>query len=114
MKILLDQSIWGKIKRKLEEAGFSTISLKDINKTDCLDKELLNIAESQNAVFLTFDFDFRDESKYPLPQDSKLNIIILGTEFHDEEKSYSRLLEMLSEIQLQRELLGIPREFLNR
>lgn len=65
MNLLADHCVFGQTVRLLREAGHSVVWLREIEKQEAEDEEVLQIARSQDAVLLTCDLDFGDILRYP-------------------------------------------------
>ncbi len=57
MKILADENIEREFIEALRENGFNVVSVRE-NHVGIADDEILQIAENENAVILTYDTDF--------------------------------------------------------
>lgn len=65
MKMLMDENIDVKISNKLRGKGFSVRTVHEVRKCGALDKELLEIANKENRVFVTCDKDFKARNTHP-------------------------------------------------
>ncbi|MFC1496759.1 DUF5615 family PIN-like protein [Candidatus Margulisiibacteriota bacterium] len=85
----------GKTEQILEEAGFSTITLKELGKSSASNGEVINLAKEHNAILLTNDQDFSNILLYPLG--SHHGIIILKITPETENAVHSLLITALKE-----------------
>ena len=66
MRLLLDHCVWKQTIQTLAKAGFSCVTLRDLDKTEARNSEVLALARQQSAILITRDRDFTDLSHYPL------------------------------------------------
>ena len=66
MPFLLDHCVWRQTFRALSEAGFSSVTLRELGRTEAKNSEVLALAKERGAIFVTRDRDFTDMSRYPL------------------------------------------------
>jgi predicted nuclease of predicted toxin-antitoxin system len=66
MKIKLDENLPTALAELLRAAGYDAMTVADEGLGGGKDPNLLQVATSENRVFLTFDLDFADIRQYPI------------------------------------------------
>lgn len=66
MTFLLDHCVWKETQNILEKAGFTCVTLQQLNESNAPDKKVLTIAKSHKAILITRDRDFSNLTVYPL------------------------------------------------
>lgn len=93
MKIPADHCVYGKTVRILKEHGYEVLTLKELNKTDATDDEVLRSAVALDAVLLTNDKGFGNVFQYPPA--SHRGIILMKINLRNDISVHEILLDFL-------------------
>ncbi len=66
MKLLLDENLSPETTLFLRSLGYDAIDVSKLKVAGATDDELMNQAQQEGRVVLTFDADFADISEFPL------------------------------------------------
>jgi predicted nuclease of predicted toxin-antitoxin system len=93
MKILADHCVYGKTVKILRDQGYQVLTLKELNKADANDPDVLALAQSLDAVLVTNDKGFGNILFYP-PQHYG-GIIVLRVTGANQERVHQLLVDAL-------------------
>jgi len=96
MRFLVDHCVWGKTIKLLKKQGYEVITLKELNKQDAPDQEVIKIAKSKSAILITNDLDFGNIFLYPPSQFG--GVIVLRISPEKEDAGHRTLLDYLDRV----------------
>ena len=58
MKFLIDNNLSPELSKSLNESGYDSVHVKQLNKSTATDEEIFQIAFNENRIIITADVDF--------------------------------------------------------
>lgn len=88
-----DQCVFGKTVQLLRSEGHTVVTLKELEKQEATDDEVLGITQSLDAVLVTNDLDFSNILLYP--PSSHAGIIVLRIDYRTMARVHQALRDLL-------------------
>ena len=66
MNLLLDHCTWKETESILRKSGFVCVTLRELDKSEATNGEVIAIAKTKRAILITRDRDFSNLALYPL------------------------------------------------
>ena len=105
MKFLVDENVPQTLIKNLRGKGFDVLDIKKSKYRRATDTEIIAIARSEKRIIITYDQDFLDDYKNPVPR------IVIRLLYPDLEIVWERLKQVLDKYPVQKAVVTI---FLDR
>jgi predicted nuclease of predicted toxin-antitoxin system len=93
MKIVADHCVYGKTVKILRDQGHAVVTLRELDRADADDPEVLALAQSHDAVLITNDKGFGNILAYP--PEKYGGIIVLRVTGANQERVHQILVDSL-------------------